>query len=218
MVASISSLGRPDSPASEPIIGPREVDMFGIPDMRPNHDQAIDYWEAQEFLREFTKRDWPDREDMIRFECTMTLKELRNVGRMSKEEGARTCQGFVRAPVIWEQVAESLWKRLREEVEAHPEDEDLKADDQLLDGSSKRRRCWSMVWKVRRRKEDDRSATELKDITTGCPFCLNHCTMYAPRHPASIHGDEPVQLKQRILARIKCLSELVILTKVTMAS
>jgi len=217
MVASISSLRRPDSPVSALIIGPKEVDMFEIPDMLPNYDQAIDYWEAQEFLRELTRRDWPDCEDMIRFECSMTLKELRNVGRMSKEEGTRTCQDFVRAPVIWEKVAESLWERLREEAEAHPEDKDQKADDKLLDGSSKRRRCWRMVWKVRRSKEDDKPAAE-KDITTGCPFCPNRCTMYVPRYPASIHGDKPSSLKDWALARIKCISERVLPYKVTMAS
>lgn len=54
---------------------------------------------------------WP----MIRVECDLTVVELRDIGRMRQVEGLKACCRLIRAPVIYEEVALTLWQHLASE-------------------------------------------------------------------------------------------------------
>lgn len=41
--------------------------------------------------------------------CAATMAELRDIGRLPREEGVRACGELVRVPVIHREVAEALW-------------------------------------------------------------------------------------------------------------
>lgn len=71
---------------------------------------------AQEFVADFVRERWGQHWHMIRIESDVTEAELRDLGRLPRDEGVRACCRLVRVPVIYEEIAIALWERLAEDV------------------------------------------------------------------------------------------------------
>lgn len=69
--------------------------------------------ESQGFITSFVQSRWDEHLwSSIKVTCDLTMVELRDIGRWSREEGVHICGNLVRAPVIHQEVAERLWEFL----------------------------------------------------------------------------------------------------------
>lgn len=95
---------------------------------------VIAVWEANEFLRAFAQRGWPDHWDSFSIHCNLSLDELQSIGSLERTEGIRACQRIVCVPVISEEVGTALWEHLAtatSPLSSQPHD-----DEQVLFGPS----------------------------------------------------------------------------------
>lgn len=72
--------------------------------------------DAQEFVADFVRERWGQHWYMIRIESGVIEAELRDFGRLPRDEGVRACCRLVRVPVIYEEIAIALWERLAEDA------------------------------------------------------------------------------------------------------
>ncbi|OIW24447.1 hypothetical protein CONLIGDRAFT_685423 [Coniochaeta ligniaria NRRL 30616] len=82
--------------------------------------------EAQEFITNLIQSRWEEHLwPSIKVTCDLTMPELRDIGRMCREEGFVACRSLVRAPVIHHEVAAALWEYLAAaQGRGHGEDPD----------------------------------------------------------------------------------------------
>lgn len=73
--------------------------------------------EAHEWLKETIRESerWTaDHLSQIRIECSYTLPELHQLGRLPRAEGLPKCQALIRVPVIYDEIGLFVWTTLAE--------------------------------------------------------------------------------------------------------
>jgi hypothetical protein len=81
--------------------------------------------EARRLVTSIIHAQWPEHLwPSIKVTCQLTMRELRDIAYLRRQsDGIRACGRLVRAPVIHQQVAESLWEALSARPEGYAEGE-----------------------------------------------------------------------------------------------
>ena len=91
-------------------------------------DRRDSILDAQDFVRDFVRERWKARWDSIRIECGLTMAELKALGRLPRSDGTQACCRLIRAPVIYEEIAITLWERLAEDEAASTQNREREKD------------------------------------------------------------------------------------------
>ncbi|KAK4166433.1 hypothetical protein QBC43DRAFT_18121 [Cladorrhinum sp. PSN259] len=86
---------------------PNEAEEPFMPSTIETPEQFIKW-----FLFEVQADNWAHHEDRITIKCEESMKHFLDVGGLPKVLGVRQCQRYVDVPVINEQIAYELWKKL----------------------------------------------------------------------------------------------------------
>ncbi|RKU49265.1 hypothetical protein DL546_009692 [Coniochaeta pulveracea] len=148
---------------------------------------------------------WP----MVRIQCSLTLPQLRDIGRLSRDDGLRACLPLIRIPAIHEEVAEALWEFLAaERAESNTDDDAMQeewerrfcgnATQDSEDTTQKqmtkvRPRRWNQA-RTRSRACSSESTTKQDVVTiegTRCVFCCSgklECDCPVPQEIMNEYG------------------------------
>lgn len=136
-------------------------------------------WEAEELIRAFINEDWSNHANYIRIDCNFTLAELHAIGRLPEPEGSRACRQLIRVPVIYEEVALSLWKKLAEEARNIPEpaqEPEVAKNDRKGSVDSRMRKNLRRL--LKKQQQSHQQTEEARAATLRCPFCSGTCADY----------------------------------------
>ncbi|KAG7286227.1 hypothetical protein NEMBOFW57_008533 [Staphylotrichum longicolle] len=141
--------------------------------------RLIAVWKAEEFLRAFINEDWSNHANYIRADCNLTLAELYAIGRLPEAEGSRTCRRLIRVPVIHEEVALSLWKKLAEKARNIPEpaqEPEVAKNDRKGSVDSRMRKNLRRL--LKKEQHSHRQTEEALAASLRCPYCSGNCADY----------------------------------------
>ncbi|KAK4127276.1 hypothetical protein N657DRAFT_687584 [Parathielavia appendiculata] len=149
--------------------------------------RLIAVWDADDYIRAFVDEHWSNHAEHIEVDCNITLDELRTLGRLPPAEGSRACRPLIRAPVIHEEVALSLWEHLAAEArgldaapaEASNREEASSMPTTSIHSKSSRREVAKRFLKKGTTKKSSRRQPQAQESNTyanlTCPFCSGRC-------------------------------------------
>lgn len=118
--------------------------------------------EAKDLINTLIRSHWEEHLwNAISVTCDLTMIELRDIGRLGREDGIRACGSLVRAPVIHQEVAAQLW-------------EDLAADHGMLHGAGpdEQELFERHIAATMSEEEDDTAKAEAQRASRGIPCCV----------------------------------------------
>jgi hypothetical protein len=141
--------------------------------------RLIAVWEAGEFIRAFINEDWSNHANYIRIDCHLTLAELHAIGRLPEPEGSLACRRLIGVPVIHEEVALSLWKKLADEARSILEPaKDVGVAKKDRKGSVDSRMRGDLRRLLKQQRQSHQQMEERLAATLRCPFCSGNCADY----------------------------------------
>ncbi|KAL2261085.1 hypothetical protein VTK26DRAFT_4720 [Humicola hyalothermophila] len=131
-------------------------------------------WEAEDFIRSFIGENWSSYAVSISIDCDIPIDELRSIGLLPEFEGFQACRRLVRVPVIHEEVAASLWKKLaeaaKEDAAARRSAEQAGCEEGEGEETANRN--------TRRQKQQKRQKRREASRRGRCAYCHNNCTPF----------------------------------------
>jgi hypothetical protein len=146
-------------------------------------------WDAEDYIKAFIDEHWSNHAAHIHSDCHITLEELHALGRLPQAEGSLACRRLLRAPVIHEEVALSLWEQLAAEArncfEPAAEDNSSETASSILSTVSSRASIAESAkgffkgLTTRHRHQEQpqplRGHEEQSKPVPACPFCSHNC-------------------------------------------
>jgi hypothetical protein len=144
-----------------------DIQNYELVKLRENQrSQSIK--DAMEYLQGFIRTGWPNNIDFIKVQRELTMEQLKFIGTLGQQDGVRECGKLFRAPVIHNEIAYDLWKRLAADnasaMDTPQERYELQLQQSLAASQSSTSEHWETPGSLSRRVT--RSQTRQKNQTT----------------------------------------------------